>query len=180
LPHRRQRQILSAPKRNSVSIDALSPVPFIVSPFAPGPPLPLWERASCRELARGQLCASRLAGRVRGDSFFRRRFAAHPSPRAHSRSSSKAVAHRTSRSSSEAVAHQRCLTPPGALRRAALPIKGSDGVRCCVTTRHAFSLPRRWRVRSLRGMARRKAQTYGVAILARTARAPLGAPVAAI
>jgi len=29
------------------------------------------------------------------------------------------------------------------------------------------------------GVARRKAQTYGVAILARTARAPLGAPVAA-
>jgi hypothetical protein len=32
-------------------------------------PLPLWERASCRDLARAKACASRMAGRVRGETY---------------------------------------------------------------------------------------------------------------
>ena len=111
-------------------------------------PLPLWERASGRDLAAKLV--SRVAGRVRGDSF------------------------------------------PTRLRRLPLTARASASVLppCGGAGRHRYDqtcalLSATLSVRGLlilplaeRGMARRKAQTYGSAILLGSRRAPLGAPVA--
>ena len=94
----------------------------------------------------------------------------------------------------------RCSTPPGSsrfARLATLPINlparsrsrfasakagGRDGVRCATTTdmrphlRDAFKRPGFAQFNSPEGVARRKAQTYGSAILEGPRRAPLGAP----
>src|SRR5207344_1615576 len=45
-------------------------------------PLPLWERAFCRDLARAKPCASRTAERVRGEGEQRPPHPARPSTRA--------------------------------------------------------------------------------------------------